>query len=340
MGRNLNLVLAAVALASASTATLAQTPLGAGGPLPNPRVGGNAVQATPVQPPRADQTAAVPPSPMPRPGVTGDLARDVVNGVTPLSAPEVTRARTEMEARRRAGVAPLTQMSAPQTREIRVDLSPGAAPIMVQVRPGSGAVLSFQDVAGNPWPIASDADFASVQNFNKDSINLAPFSKSAISVGLKTEDGGGIAVRLQGLEEAVVINVLPAQNKFDARVTMTMPRVLPGSNGMAGAAAGAQPFDAGKLTAYLYRTPPKGAVQLKVTGVVGVDAWQTPDRAHLIIRLPDGGTVLDQTLINRAALNGAVAVQIPVTSSLLLGVGGQSYSVTLGGMDVSQVKIK
>lgn len=337
--------LAVLALLSLGASAIAQN-AGMQRVSPNQPAQPAAVMAAPVlgqQPPAAPaqaqagqkpagQTAQSPRvMPTPMPGAAFDRVEESVNMIAPLTAEEILRLRKELNVRQKAAVEPLAPTGKPSTRLARVDLSPGAVPEVVRISLSEGAVVSFIDAAGRPWPI-ENAD-----SFNTAGFDIASFGKNGLSIAAKMDQAiGNIAVRLEGMSGAIAFKVLSghsAARDLDYALELQVPRYLPGVPAPVGAVISQPSMGAGELMDYLLRTPPRDAKELKVEGIVGAMAWQTPSgrimlRTDKLVLTPDAKR-------RQSSSDGMTVYELPVTPVALVSDNGRLINVQISGFSIS-----
>jgi intracellular multiplication protein IcmK len=248
------------------------------------------------------------PSPYPGAGAGGDgLVGNALDRTAPLTPEEILVLRKRLyerdEAMNQNVVGPVSK---PVTTVYTLDLSPGATPTVIRVSPFQGAIVTFVDAAGRPWP-ATIAD-----NFAGNLIDVKQFTDNQVSVGLKRPEpiNAGVAVSLKGLTtSAVALTVLSGQTETDRQVTLVVPRYVDDTPPGVGQIKGEPALPAGDLMAFLLRTPPTTATKLGVDGLEDALAWQvSPTR--MVVRtkalvasgfyrsqgLGDGTSVYEMTL--------------------------------------------
>lgn len=294
--RTLRSAVVAGLLASLSWAAVAQvagTPQSVGASVD--RVGGyRSLDAPPVKPgaaaPQATQPGkpvAVPPAPtqypkgptMPSPEV--NLVNEALDQAAPLTPAEVLLLRRKLTERREALSENVTgRAPAKATTQIyNIDLSPGATPPVIRIEVNQGAIVSFLDAAGKPWP-ARVAD-----NFAPRAMTVSQFTEHQLSIGTGSTFpiNVSVAVALEGLTTAVTFTVISGQSKVDSQVMMVVPKYRDGVPPEVGALGGQPSLGSKDLVDFLLRTPPKSAKLLTVEGVPGVMAWQVSS-SRMVIR--------------------------------------------------------
>ncbi len=278
---------------------------------------------------------AVPPagSPIPSPYGGESLPNMAVDHVAPMTPAEELWVRKQLLERQQAqtqninGPAPK-----PVTTVYTLDLSPGAAPPVIRISPLQGAVVTFVDAAGRPWP----AKLA--HNFAEKVIAVEEFTDHEISVGLKTQDpiNAGVAVALKGLN-AVVLTILSGQTETDRTVTLVVPRYLDNSPPGVGMVKGEPALPVGDLMNFLLRTPPATATKLDVDGIEDALAWQiSPTR--MVIRTK--ALVVSGYFRSQGLGDGTAVYETQLSPSIRVAQEGVLKLVHLNGLQVSETSKK
>lgn len=253
---------------------------------------------------------------MPSPKV--DLVNESIDRIAPLSAQELIRLRAELAKRDAAMHENVTGDPPPRptTSVYSLDLSPKAdvSPPVVRVSIGQGAVVSFLDATGNPWPI-TQAD-----NYNSDGITVTKFTAHQLSISLLQRNAmGNVMVALEGLPTAVGFSVVGGQARTDYQVKMVVPQFKNGVPANVISQGSIPAVGTSDLYDYLLRTPPKTARALKVNGMPGAIAWQTS---------PSKMVVRTHALLTSAtryfSLDGVTVYEVPL-SPLLMGTFNGRY---------------
>lgn len=240
--------------------------------------------ALPVQP--GKPVAAPVPLPYPRgaamPSPTEvNLVNETLEQVAPLTPAEVLDLRRKLTQRKEALTENVSgRAPAKATTQIyNVDLSPGATPPVIRIEVSQGAIVSFLDAAGKPWP-ARVAD-----NFAPRAMTVSQFTEHQLSIGTGSAVpiNVSVAVALEGLPTAVTFSVISGQAKVDSQVMMMIPRYRDGIPPEVGALGGQPSLNSRDLVDFLLRTPPRASRALTVEGVPGVMAWQTSP-TRMVIR--------------------------------------------------------
>jgi intracellular multiplication protein IcmK len=215
---------------------------------------------------------------MPMPALASarpDLVNESVEQIAPLTREEIVRLRRELEERARGMTENVTGRPAPKpsAQVFQLDLSPtaAAAPPVVRVTPGQGAVISFLDATGAPWPIEL-ADNAAADG----GIVVQRFTNHQLSVFVRTRTAlGNVLVALKGLPTAVSFTVVSGQEATDYQVHLVVPRFLNGPPTNVLSSSSVPALGTSDLFDYLLRTPPQGSKPLRIEGMPGAAAWQT-----------------------------------------------------------------
>lgn len=282
------------ALASAACVVAAQArvgaPVNAAPAAPAPATAG-APKAAPGAGTSTGSGSAAPmplggpmPSPAASPAQRPDLVTEAIEQTAPLTREEIVRLRREIAARSQGFVENVSGKPAPRpsAQVFQLDLSPRAvvAPPVVRVTPGQGAVVSFLDATGAPWPIEL------ADNANADGgIVVQRFTRHQLSVFVRNNTAlGNVLVALKDLPSAVSFTVVSGQDATDYQVHLVVPRLVNGlAPNLISSNSNIPMLGTADLLDYLLSTPPAAAKPLKVEGLPGASAWQTGP-AKMVIR--------------------------------------------------------
>lgn len=249
---------------------------------------------------------------------------EALNRIAPLTAEEVLELRQEMLRRQQAVQQPLEPIARPVRRAVPLDLAPTAAPEVVRLANGQGAVVSFFDAAGRPWPISVG------DGYSPQALDVATFGPNGLSLGLKRRLAGrtNVAVLLEGLDTPVVLSVLPAREEADVALEVQVPRYVPSLPAPVNAAQQMASLNAAELMDFLLGTPPRTARPL-ASNSAAVKAWQTgPNR--MIVRT---SALLAAPAWSRrqSSGTGVTVYEVPLSPVLTVAVDGALSSVRLDG---------
>lgn len=286
-------------------------------------------QAKPAGVARGPRGVAPMPTPMPQ---APNLVDQSLTMLAPLTAQEILQLRAELTKRQRAAAQPLAPQGKPSTRLARIDLSPGATPEVIRISTSEGAVVSFIDAAGRPWPV-ENAD-----NFNPTAFDIASFGPNAISVAGKINEAvGNIAVRLSGMSGALTFKVLSGHSdtrNLDYAVDLEVPRYLPGAPAPVGEVITQTPIGVSELMNYLLRTPPRDARELKIVSLPGAMAWQTSS-GRLMLRT-DRMVLSPNAARRQSSSDGMTVYDLPLTPVVLVADGGRMVNIQVDGISVAK----
>lgn len=281
------------------------------------------------QPTPFSTTPGLPPGPPPQlPPAPLDKVQFALDQTAPLTPAELTELMTKLHERQLAAGQNITgrPQARPVTSSELLDLSPGGTPPVVRVAVGQGAVLSFSDSAGRPWPLVENL------NFNSRAYTTKVLAPHLYAITLNTREVAHVTVVLKDLPRPIVITVLPAQDETDYLKEYTIPRFvdgLPPPSVAASSREGALAFNSQDLISYLYRTPPAGARSLTINGLPGVTAWQSAP-GRMVVRT--AGQVVIPAWSRRHAANDGVAVfELPLSPIVSITEGGALHRVSVGG---------
>ena len=268
---------------------------------------------------------------MPTPLPTGNVGA-ALDQSAPLTPDEIRKLMSELITRQEAANENFTKRppAKPVTSQEQIDLSPGATPPVVRVAMGQGSILSFVDAAGRPWPIADD------RNFNTRAYEVKLVGEHLYSISLLKKEAANMTVVLKGLARPIIITVLPATDETDYLKEYTVPKFLndtPPATVMASSQEGTLAFNSPELINYLYRTPPRGAKQLTVSGLPGVMAWQTGP-AKMVLRT-SGQVVIPAFSRRHGSGDGVTVFELPLSPVVSITEGGSLHRVSIGDYTVS-----
>lgn len=328
------LVICSIACGSyASAQTPYQAPAGYGKVATPSASATQAVQIAPTlsTPPGRPGPAAPMPQPMPSPLPPIDKVQTLVDQVAPMDPAEVTKLLRLIYERQLAGQENVSGRppAKPITSLETLDLSPGSTPPIIRLALGQGAVISFNDAAGRPWPIADNL------NFNERAYTAKLIGPHLYSITLKAREPANLTVVLKDLARPIVITALPATDETDYLKEFTVPRFLGGEpppTVVASSRDGGLSFNSAELINYLYRTPPKEARSLTVAGLPGVLAWQVPGN-KMVVRT-QGQLVIPAFSRRHGSVDGVTVFEIPLSPIVSITDGGTLYRVSVGGYSV------
>jgi intracellular multiplication protein IcmK len=275
------------------------------------------------------------PSPYGGGGAQGEgLAGMALDKVAPLTNEEVLWLRKSLQGREDANTQSISGPTAkPVTTVYTLDLSPGSTPPVIRISPQQGAVVTFLDAAGRPWPATV------AHSFGDKVIAVESFTEHQISVGLKTRDpvNAGIAVALKGLPNAIVLTVLSGQTETDRVVTLVVPRYLDNSPPGVGMVKGEPALPVGDLMNFLLRTPPTTAIKLEVEGLEDALAWQISS-SRMVIRTK--ALVVSGYFRSQGLGDGTAVYETQLSPSIRVAQDGVLKVVHLTGLQVSEASKK
>lgn len=114
----------------------------------------------------------------------------------------------------------------PRVRTTHVDLSPGAMPPVLQVRPGYDTAVTFTDSHGVPWPVA-DYGTGARDDYDRE---LAGVSTMVVRpVGAYRMSN--LRVHLEGVARPVIFTLLHDDTEVDVNVAAIVPGRSPSAEG-------------------------------------------------------------------------------------------------------------
>lgn len=273
------------------------------------------------QPTYQANVAAVEPLPSPK----LDLKQEVLNQVAPMDANLVREVIRELEKRRQAAAVPANTNIKAALSSFNVDLSPGATPPVVRIARGQGAVVTFLDAAGNPWPIEA------AENFYTQAMDVKQLSSHVLSVSARSEYlRGSVGVMLKNLSVPVTFTVIPGVESTDYRVDLRVPGMAPGAVPQVAGGAGVTTVGSADLMAFLYGQTPENAKRLQVKGNPGISAWQSA-KGDLILRT--NAMVASPAWSEKLpSADGTSVYRLPLTPVVLVSVNGQISNIQIEGI--------
>lgn len=277
------------------------------------------------QAPQAQHPAPMP-MPMPSPALNVNLVNEAIDQTMPLTPDEVRNLRRELESRKAALSENVSGRAPPRatTSIYNLDLSPGATPPVVRVEIGHGAIISFLDAAGRPWP-AKVAD-----NFSPSGLTLSQFTEHQLSIGTtsSTPINAGVAVALEGIPVAITFSVISGQPVVDSQVHMVLPQYRNGAPPGIGSLRGEPSLTAGDLMSFLLRTPPSSARRLTVDGLPGALAWQVANN-RMVLRT--NAMVTTGAFRVQGIGDGTFAYEMPLSPQVRVVMGDRFSSIRISG---------
>lgn len=297
---------------------------------PPPSIGGNSLQSSPA--PAGGPSRAMPaPYPSSKGGAdvpSPVLLNEALDKTAPLTAEQMEALKAELMKRFGVNYTNVNQpVAAPRTSVINLDISPGATPPVVRVAPNQGAIVSFLDAAGRPWP-AVVAD-----NYAPGGLVVSQFTEHQLSIALKGNApvNGGVAVALKGLPTAVTLTVLSGQAETDRQVHVVLPRYLDGQPPGVGAIKGEPAIAAGDLMEFLLRTPPSSARKLEVVGLPDALAWQVGSN-RMVLRTT--AFVTTGYFRTQGLGDGTAVYELPLSPVVRVQQGDSIQAVHINGIQV------
>lgn len=177
----------------------------------------------------ASQAADLPPVPPANDEnlVNQQAFKSLVHSIMPLSPAQIKSLRYHYDQSQRAAATAASGVPAKATStSLQYDLSPGATPPVVRLHTGYVSSLVFLDSTGQPWPIQSyeigdSADYSPSVSSNSSQNNTLLIQTKA------PYKSTNIVVMLQGLHTPIMLEFLPGQKVYDARLDVRVPGVGP-----------------------------------------------------------------------------------------------------------------
>ncbi|MEQ1966200.1 DotH/IcmK family type IV secretion protein [Xenorhabdus nematophila] len=238
--------------------------------------------------------------------------------ISPLSPQEVITLRQLQDRMSRA--AAYTPVSLiPKISSLTLDLSTGSAIPVVRVAPGQGSLVTFEDITGQPWPLASepinsDPSFAVTWFTDTHTIHIQP---------TKGYGNGNIAVVLRDLPTPIAIvlaNGEPESNKktrtFDQRISFRIPARGPNAKKHPITHLSKIGIYDEELQSLLDGIPPKNAQLLK-TDNTQLSVWKMENKLYIRTRL-EAKSIFSKTL---SSSDGTHVYEMDLTPFITLSDG-------------------
>lgn len=252
----------------------------------------------------------------------------VTSQAFPLTPQQIDAVRQLISERQKASSAvPGTSDQQSSSRTLTVSLDPSKRFVPPVIRIGVGMITSvvFTDANGKVWPI-TQYSIGDSQSFN---VMWQKKGGVLMVQGMKPFKESNIAVMLQGLQIPVMVTLVTGQKNWDYLDYVRVQAALGGKDQSAQSVQQAPPY----LTSLLSGLPPKGAVQMQVSGGNDVQVWKYS--GNYLILTP--ATLVSPAWSAKAQDNGMVkmnAYEIAPTPYLLLSNNDQVERITITGEGV------
>jgi intracellular multiplication protein IcmK len=276
--------------------------------------------------PARSAASTKPPGTQSIPSPRHQLVNEAIEQTAPLTREELLLLRKELADRGRGMTENVSGKPPPRpsSQVFQLDLSPTASvsPPVVRVTPGQGAVVSFLDATGAPWPVvladnaAADAGVV-VQTFTPHQLSVFARNHTAM---------GNVLVALKGLPSAVAFTVLAGQDQTDYQVQLVVPRFKDGPPANVISSSSTPLLATSDLFDYLLRTPPQNARPLQVDAPVEAMAWQTGP-TKMVVRTP---AQLTQA-IRHFSLDGMGIYEVALSPLVVATLNGKLVNLRVSG---------
>lgn len=246
--------------------------------------------------------------------------------IHPMTPEEIREFRRIADMAKRAASDLPVVPPKPLTREVAIDLSPGAPPQVVRVSYGNGAVLSFIDSTGAHWPVKAFTNFNSRDFTVKNPVSEGHF----LTVESNSNYGSGnVAVMLLGLPSPVTITLISGNQKAtDYRVDLRIPNHGPNAKPIP-VPVKTKPEFMADLSLVKDGIQPAGSTPVQITGAHQIiQGWSVRDQIMLRGRL----TVLSPLPTGReTSADGTIAYSLPWTPYILASENGEHRMLVVKG---------
>jgi len=251
----------------------------------------------------------------------------VIDSTIPMQPDEIRKLHRILDEQKRAAAEPVRE-TIPRSRQLIVDVAPGAEMHSVSVNKGMVSTLVFLDLHGEPWPISSikngnrrDYLVEEVVVNNGNGEKAEDGTSNSITISTNSYSKGNVAVFLQGLATPIVIGIKSGDKYTDYRVDLRINKTGPFSGralSNARSASGALPEYDNLLLSVLGGVAPKHFKFKVLDGYLG-DVFYDDKRmfvrtGHKII------SPLSKNMIKSA--DGTIVYEIPNTTVVLMLVDG------------------
>ncbi len=142
--------------------------------------------------------------------------RSMLRNLMPLSPQQILRLRQMYNVTKFAEASHAGTPPKPVSTSQFVKLSPGSTPPVVRLAKGTVSSVIFLDQTGAPWPIVA-YDLGNPKSFN------IQWDRKSNILMIQSQDlyiTANLAIRLQGLNTPVMLQLIPGQREVDYRVDM------------------------------------------------------------------------------------------------------------------------
>jgi len=157
----------------------------------------------------------------------------VIDATIPLEPDEIRKLHRILDDQKRAAAEPVRE-TLPRSRQLMVDIAPGAEMHTISVNKGMVSTLVFLDRHGEPWPISSirngnSRDYTIEEVLINNNNGEAPEdgTSNALTISTNSYSKGNVAIFLQGLSTPVVIGIKSGDKYTDYRVDLRLNRTGP-----------------------------------------------------------------------------------------------------------------
>lgn len=257
-------------------------------------------------------------------GIPGEVIKEK-SLLTPEQLIEYRKLKAEIN---KAAAKRITPQPEPQSRSIRVSLSPGEPPETIYLDIDSITSLVFSDSSGYPWPIA-DFGVGAVSKLQlPEKESVVSKKMNILTISPSTEFVlTNLAVLLEGASAPLVMKISSGNaKKVDFRVDLIVQGKSP-SNTNKAEIIEFSPLSS-EMQDALDGIPSKDAIRLKVIGDESTQAWKSGDTFFIRTRM----IVVSPAAIRAAkSVDGTHVFQIPVSPVVIAMMDGKFVTLKLEG---------
>ncbi len=265
----------------------------------------------------------------------------------PLTEDMIRDLARRYNATQRAREEGVSELAAPNNRQVNVSFAPGAATSIINTAKNFPTAVSFFDSTGQPWPIQWDTNSnpAAASGSNNCNVSNAagggqsgPVNGFYVCTPTKGSNvlqitpaslspRGGLVVSLEGSPKPITFLLVTGGGRYDASLSIHVADRGPHAKVDIITQPDRPDTGAPFLTGMLEGVPPADAVPLSVVGVSpeGLRAWRLGRNVYLRTSY----TLLSPEWTASEAEAGLTVYAVPNTPVVLLSVNGRTVSAEL-----------
>lgn len=275
-----------------------------------------------------DESLANVPTPSPQDLLQAQDFDAVVRSTIPMKPDEIRRLHKLLDEQKRAAAEPVRD-TIPRSRQLTVDLAPGAAMPVVSVNKGEVSTLVFLDRYGEPWPISAlengnARDYTVKEVVVNNGGEKEDGTTNSLTISTNSYSKGNFAVFLQGLSAPITIGIKSGDKYTDYRVDLRLNKSGPVSNMAAPVMQGNSVPEYDKLMLSILGGVAPDNFQFKILENRLGDVFYSDDRLFVRTNYP---IISPQSKNMVKSADGTIVYDIYNTSVVLMRVNGAIKSV-------------